>query len=299
MNEGPNNRLAGIVYAMITVVFWATLGISFKTAVNYLNEFDVTFHLAWMATVVLFIYLILRRKVGDILREFLRQPLFFITAGILGFGLQQILYITAFSMQSAVETVILFYLYPLFMVVLAVLIYREPIPRVAIACLVVSFLGVAAVLTKGNLGHLNFGPGALPVILAAFFWAAFSVWVKHRSFDVEVGMVLFSFFGMLFLACLIPVYGLRWQASLPYVGLLLYLAVFPTAAAFVLWNKALRLAPTRLCAQIALMTPLVSTILIAVVLKEKIGCWHIIGLVCIVGATWLNMRLAPARAGRG
>ena len=293
-----NTRITGVIYALAAVALWATLGIGFKTAVTRMGNFDVTFHLGWLATGCLFLYLMARGKAGRIMGEFRRQPLFFILAGILGLGLQQILYLTAFSLQAAAQVVILYYLYPLIMVLLSAVIFRESISRVAIACLVVSFLGVAAFLTQGQLGRLYFGTGDLLVILAAVCWAGFSVWIKHRSFDIEIGMFLFCFFGMLFLAALIPAYGLRWHAALPQAGLLIYLAIFPTAAAFVLWNKALRLAPTRLCAQIALMTPVISTILIVLLLGEKIGFWHIVGLVCIVGATWLNLRLAPG-GGKG
>lgn len=289
-----SSRLAGVIYALITMLLWATLGIGLKTAVTRLDNFDATFHIGWLATLCLFLNILAKKKVGLAFREFQRQPVFFILAGILAFGVQQVIYLKAFAMQSAVQTVILYYIYPPMMVVLSIFIFREAFHRVAIVPLVVGFLGMIAVVTQGQLSGMHFGMGVLLVILAAACWAGFSVWTKHRSFDIETGMFLFSFFGMLFLACLVPVYGLRWREALPLSGLLVYLAVFPTAVAFLLWSNALRLIPTSQCAQIALMTPVFSTILIAIVLKEKIGLWHIVGLVCIVGAAWMSLRMTQA-----
>ena len=295
---GPSR---GVVYASFAALLWSTLGVGLKLAVTHLDSFSAALDVEILATVLLLVYLAACRKTGLVLAEFRRQPVFFVCAGALGMGLQQVLYLSAFSLQPAVQTVIAYYLYPPLMVLLAALLFREAMPVRALLLVFLGFAGVVVMVSKGDLTQFRFGIGTLATLGAALCWAAFSVWVKHRRFDVEIGMFLFNQFGTLFLMAAIPFFGFTARVAASEVGMLLYLAAVPTALGFIIWNKALHLTQTSVCAQIALLTPVFSTMLILLVLHEQVSAYHLIGLGVIVVSAYLGLtsrRPEPGEKGR-
>jgi drug/metabolite transporter (DMT)-like permease len=102
-------------------------------------------------------------------------------------------------------------------------------------------------------------------------------------------MFLFNLFGLAFLIALIPLFGFNYFITLTETLGILYLALIPTALAFVLWNKALYLTKTSICSNISLLTPLFSLVIISLVLKEKINFNQIIGLIIILSSIFLNI----------
>jgi len=96
-----------------------------KLAVNDLDFFIATLYIGLFCPVAFLVVLAVRQKIGRILPEFARQPFFYIGAGIIAFGLQQIVYMKAYAVQPASDTVVTYYLYPLLMVILASMLFGE------------------------------------------------------------------------------------------------------------------------------------------------------------------------------
>jgi drug/metabolite transporter (DMT)-like permease len=281
----------GVFYVLLVALLWSTVGVASKFAVRDMSFLAVALYVGVFATVFLFINLVIRKKTSSIRAEFSKQPAFFLFNGVIGFGLQQVVYMKAYAVQSAAQTVIIYYFYPLLMIILAAVLFGEKTSARSGLLVFLGFLGVCVVVSHGNLSQFQFTFGALFAFCAALCWALFSVLVKHRKFDIEIGMFLFSLFGEVFLTALIPLWGFDPRLTLPQAGVLFYLAAFTMAIGFVLWNKALHLTRTSVCANIALMVPLVSILLISFILKERLDVFLLIGLVLIVGSAFITMHL--------
>ena len=74
--------------------------------------------------------------------------------------------------------------------------------------------------------------------------------------------------------------------------LVAYLGIFPTAVAFIFWNKALRMIPTGRSSNCALLVPILSLICITIVLKERIAPLQAVGIAIVLTSVFLNVRLA-------
>ncbi|MBI5066068.1 DMT family transporter [Candidatus Woesearchaeota archaeon] len=285
------NSTKGIMYALLAVALWATLGVGFKLAVTSLDSFSATVFVGFFATLFLFLYLLISKKLFKIWSVFKLHPLFFIFTGIIGLGIQQILYLKGYSLLPASTTVIIFYLYPLLMILLSAIIYKEKTSLKSFLLVLFGFLGVIVLLSKGTLLKIDLSMGVLITFLASLSWALFSVLIKNKKFDVDVGMFFFNSFGLLSLLFAAPFFGLNFDVSvLSWVGLI-YLGVFPTAIAFLLWNKALCLSKTSTCSNIALLTPPLSMVLIILILGEKLSVWQVIGFVIILTSVYLNVKV--------
>lgn len=284
------NQNKGILYAFIAVLLWATLGIGFKLAVSRLDSFAVTIYIGFFATLFLFLYLILKGKINKVWQVFKNNWLFFIIIGIIGLGIQQILYLKGYQLLPASNVVIIFYLYPLLMLLISTLFFKEKTSPISYLFILMGFIGLYILISKGTLLDISLNLGIIVTLFAALSWAIFSVFIKYKEFDVDIGMFLFNLFGLIFLICLIPIFGFTWNiTNYEFLGMI-YLGIFPTAIAFIFWNKALQTTQTHICSNIALLTPLFSIILIVAVLKETIIISQIIAMILILGSVLLNLK---------
>lgn len=283
----------GTLYALLSVAMFATLGTGFKIAVTHMNSFSVVIWIGLWATLALLCFLVWEKRVGSIVAEFRRRPLFFPVAGAVGLGVQQILCLLTYEYIPASQAVILHYTYPLMMLVLSGLLFREKSGWRSLCCVALGFSGVVVLVAAGGaLGDVKFSIGIVVALGTAFTFALFCVLIKHASFSITPGMFLLNLFGLLFLLCLLPLFPMQWSISGTDMLLVAYLGLFPTAAAFILWNKALRMIPTGRSSNCALLVPILSLVCIALVLKERIVPLQALGMAIVLLSIFLNVRLA-------
>jgi len=282
----------GTIYALLAVAMFATLGTGFKLAVTRLNSYSVVVWMGVWATAALFAFLLREGRVRAIAAELRQRPLFFPLAGMVGLGVQQILCLRTYELIPASQAVILHYTYPLMMLLLSRLLFREKSGWRALCCVALGFVGVCVlVVSGGGLGDVRLSLGVAVALGTAFSFALFCVLIKHASFPVTAGMFLFNLFGLIFLLGLLPLYPMQWTVSLTDMLLLAYLGVFPTAVAFILWNNAFRMIPTGRSSNCALMVPILSLVFISLVLKEQIAMMQAVGMAIVLASVFLNVRL--------
>jgi drug/metabolite transporter (DMT)-like permease len=282
-------RSKGMFYAFLAVFLWGTMGTTIKLIVTKVDSFTVAVYTGLFATIALFLYLIMTKKTKELIKELKKHYLFFVIVGIIGLGVQQIFYLKAFQLLPASQVVIIFYLYPLFMIILSGLILKEKTSLTSMFFVLLGFFGVYILVSNGTFIKLYINNGLIFTLFASLSWGLFSVLIKLRKVNAEISMFLFNLFGLIFLIALVPLFGFNCYITLTETLGILYLALIPTALAFVLWNKALHLTRTSICSNISLLTPLFSLVIISLVLKEKINFNQVIGLVIILGSVFLNI----------
>ena len=282
----------GTLYALLAVAMFATLGTGFKIAVIRMSSFSAVVWIGIWTSIALLAILARERRLHMIVSEFRRRPFFFPVAGAIGLGIQQILCLKTYDYIPASQAVILHYTYPLMMLLLSWLLFREKSGWWALFCVALGFAGVLVLVSAGGaLGDLRLSIGVAVGLGTAFSFALFCVLIKHASFSVTAGMFLLNLFGLLFMLCLLPVYQMQWSISSTDMLLVAYLGVFPTAVALILWNKALRMIPTGRSSNCALLVPILSLVCINIVLKERIAPLQAVGMVIVLMSVFLNVRL--------
>jgi drug/metabolite transporter (DMT)-like permease len=279
----------GVLFAVMTVVLWSSLGAAFKLTLPNFDGFIATLYIGFFTLLSLFIYLIARGKVTQIIPSFMKNKWFFIIAGIIGLGIQQVLYIKAYELLPATQVVIVFYIYPLLMVLLSHFFFKEHTSIKSFLLVFLGFIGVYISITNGKLIIPSLNLGLVLTLLGAFSWALFSVMIKHKKFDVDVGMFLFNLFGLIFLLFFIPMFGFVFPISAVQFSGILFISVISTAIPFIMWNNALQMTKTSICSSVSLLTPFASILWVMAVIPEKVTVAQIIGLVIIVGSAILNV----------
>jgi len=128
---------------------------------------------------------------------------------------------------------------------------------------------------------------------AGVSWAMFSVagkkWTSHHESYASTSLIIFLGL-MLMLPLNVTTQSLVLPLSTFEVMLLLYIGVFPGAAAFFLWVKALTLADASKVGVFQFTMPMVTLLLATAILGETVDIWIISGFILIASSIYLTLR---------
>ncbi|HUT49172.1 MAG TPA: DMT family transporter [Alphaproteobacteria bacterium] len=186
------------------------------------------------------------------------------------------------------------------------LILRDLVNRGQMLGIGVSFVGIAVVVTRADLGvllGLQFGWGDIFMLAAITCWALYMVLLKRAKLAISPWAVLLvlSVGGV---AWLTPAYAAEiaagqtmawtWRTA----ACLIYVALFSTIIAWACWNAGtLRIGPNRASAFMCLH-PLFGSALGVIFFDEAIRSFHIAGTVLVLVGVVLVSRAYVARMGK-
>lgn len=210
--------------------------------------------------------------------------------GFLGLFLYSALYYYGIGQLSSQEACILNYLWPMMIVLFSCLILKERVTVLKCVAMVCSFLGIVILsLGKSEVTGGNTTAGMVACIVAAACYGLFSVLNKKADYDQNITMMVIwltvavcSFAVGPFLEEWVPVRGVQWLG-------ILWLGIMTDAVAYLLWALALKgVEDTAKIANLAYLTPFLSVVCSAIVLKEKIKLQALAALVLIIGGILLQ-----------
>lgn len=210
--------------------------------------------------------------------------------GFLGLFLYSALYYYGIGQLGAQEACILNYLWPMMIVLFSCLILKERVTALKCVAMVCSFLGIVILsLGKSEVTGGNTTAGMVACIVAAACYGLFSVLNKKKDYDQNITMMVIwftvavcSFAVGPFMEEWVPIHGVQWLG-------ILWLGIMTDAVAYLLWALALKGAEdTAKIANLAYLTPFLSVVISAVVLKEKLKPQALAALILIVGGIMLQ-----------
>ena len=190
------------VFAITAVLFWSTVASVFKISLKYLDSIQLLFYASAISTAILFIILCIENKLSLFTsyskKEYLRSALL----GLLNPFLYYIVLFEAYSILPAQEALSLNYTWPITLVLLSILLPKEKVRLKSFFALIISFLGVVVIGTRGNLATLRFSNplGVALAVGSSVIWALFWICNMEDRRD-EVAKLFLNFaFGFIFIA---------------------------------------------------------------------------------------------------
>jgi drug/metabolite transporter (DMT)-like permease len=220
-----------------------------------------------------------------------RVPLSTLALGIYGlFGFHFLLFV-ALRNAPPLEANLINYLWPLLIVVLApVFLPGLALRPIHVAAALVGFVGAALAIVGGRGMAGGFAWGYLPAAGSAFIWASYSLMTRRVAHFPTAAVGLFGLVsGVLALAChaaLEPAAALSGRDLL----LIALTGLGPLGAAFFLWDAALKRGDPRRIGILSYLTPLASTLLLALTTARPLTPWIAGAALLIVGAAVIGMR---------
>ena len=282
------------LYALSAVLLWSTVGSVFKITLRHVDFLQLHLISCWTAFLALFIILATQGKLSLLRRITGRELLGSATLGALNPFLYYLVLFKAYSLIPAQEALALNYTWPVVLVLLSAPLLGQRIGVGSVAAILVSFLGVILIATRGDLDALGVSNplGSSLALGSSLVWALFWIFNLRDRRDPVLKLFLSFGFGSLFiLATVLLGEGISSPA---WPGLLggVYTGLFEMGLTFLLWLKALELASTTArVSNLVFLSPFVSLVFIRVLVGETILPSTLAGLVLIICGILLQQRL--------
>jgi drug/metabolite transporter (DMT)-like permease len=216
-----------------------------------------------------------------------------------GTGLHNAFTYTGLNFTTATNGVILNSATPVIIVILSWALYRETITRLQAFGIGVSMIGVAVIVSRGDLAalaRLAINMGDVIVLVGVTFWAAYTVFLRHKPADLP-GLALLaccSCVGLVFLAPVVAIeaiaFGGKVEVTAATVAAMLYLGVFPSLVGYVFWNRAVAEVGPAVSGVFMHLMPPFGGILAWIFLDERIYLYHFAGIALILAGIALTTR---------
>jgi drug/metabolite transporter (DMT)-like permease len=279
------------LYAVLTVLLWSTVASAFKITLRYLNFIQLLFYASFVSMAVLFLILLLQGKLQD-LRKFSKRE--YIASALLGF-LNPFFYYTilfkAYSLLPAQEAQPLNWTWPIMLVLLSIVILKQPIGLLNVIAIFISFSGVFVISTHGDVLSFKFTnlPGALLALSSSIIWALFWIYNIKDKRDEVTKLFLNFCFGFLYALAAVSVAGQFYWPPLPGLLGVVYVGFFEMGITFVSWLKALQLSKTTAqVSNLVYAAPFLSLFFIHFIVGEEILFSTVVGLVLIISGVILQ-----------
>ncbi|HSG41691.1 MAG TPA: DMT family transporter [Anaerolineales bacterium] len=288
-----NTPRSAILKALFSVTVWGASFVATKVALEYATPITVVWLRFAMGVIILGLAVNLR---GHFSLPQGKDWGYFALLGFIGITFHQWLQSTGLVTAQATTTGWIIASTPIFMALLGVLVLKEKLNWWQVTGIVLASIGVLLVVTKGDLSALAQGKigtrGDFLVLLSAPNWAVFSALSRsglrrqratHMMFYIMTSGWLFS--SILFFAG--P--GLEPITHIPLDGwiALTFLGVFCSGFAYIFWYDALQTLPVAQTGAFLYIEPIITVIVAAIVLRERLILATIIGGITILVGVWM------------
>jgi drug/metabolite transporter (DMT)-like permease len=257
----------------------------------------------WLVAFVVLAPFVARRVYEQ--RQLLRQhALLILACGAFGVAGYNALGYLALQTVPAASVAFLNSTLPLMVPLAAFALGVEPVRPKTLFGIALSFLGVTWIVSRGDLGslgHLSLGGGEILVLIAVANYALYSVLIRRKpaALDPLVFLAATMVTGLL---VLMPfwVTELARGATIPSdagsIAAVLYIGVFASLLAFVLWNRCVAMLGATVTGASFHLVALFTATLAFLLLGEPVRSFHLIGIALILAgfAVATASRQAPS-----
>lgn len=220
---------------------------------------------------------------------------------LLGVTLFNSLIYYAGQTSSAINLSLIAITFPIFILVLSRMFLNELIGWNKLAGIVLVAAGILLLISKGQLSvltELTFSQGDIWMLLASLIFAIYSMLLKRKPAGISVSAFQLASFvlGLIFL---LPFYLLELY-FIPSKGLesstvmsILYIGIFASLFAFILWNKAIAIIGALNAGMVYYSLPIFSGILAIIILNEAVTSLHLYSTLFVLSGILLAVVYNP------
>lgn len=278
-------------YPLLAIFIWAGNTVINKLAVGAIFPSEIGFY-RWLLAGLLFTPFMLKPVIANwpVIRPNLGK---IFVLGVLGMAIYQSLAYYAAARTSATNMGIILSLMPLMVLAMSIISLGQRLTAGALVGAIVSFIGVL-VVSSGSLSALldhGLNLGDAMMLVATLAYAIYSTLLKKWQLRLPPLQMLYMQILVAILV-LLPLYLMSPKVGLTVhnIGLVLYACILASMLAPLAWMKAVTvLGPSRTTLFFNLL-PLITALIAAVVLKEQLHAYHLIGGALTLAGVFLSER---------
>ena len=286
------------MYLLTATALWAGNAIAGRALVGSISPITLTTVRWSLAALILLPFGWRVFKPGSPLWE---NKIRFLILGLFGVGSYNTLLYLALQTSSAINVTLIGASMPIWMLFIGSVFYQVKPKLLQMIGAVVSLIGVAVVLTRGDLSALlsmQMVVGDLLIMVATFLWAFYSwmlsrpgtsterqwPWADFLMAQILVGLLWTGLFDGFEIAAGHAYLDLNlWTCSL-----ILFVAIGPSLVAYRCWGLGVNGAGPTVAAFFANFIPLFTALLSAAILGEPPSLFHGVAFALIVAGIWVS-----------
>jgi drug/metabolite transporter (DMT)-like permease len=282
------------IYAISAILLWSTVPTAFKISLGELEVLPMITIASVTSTAVMLIFVLASRKIM-LLRETTGKQL--LTSALLGLinpFVYYLILLNAYSLLPAQVAQPLNMIWPIVMVFLSIPMLKRKIEKKSFFALLISFAGVYIISSQGNplsRSHSSL-TGVILALGSSVFWALYFILNVRDKRDEAVKLFLSFVFGSIYLIISMIITG-KWQNDVgPSAGFsAVYIGIFEMGITFILWLKALQLAPAiAKVSNLVYLAPFLSLVFVHFILHEPVYYTTPAGLLLIIAGILIQNR---------
>lgn len=282
-----------------TALFWAGNSVIGRAARDLVPPIALSFW-RWLLAFLLLLPLAWPhlKKDWPVLRR--RWPILLLF-GSFGIGAFNTLLYSGLQYTTALNAMILSAAQPAMILVTGMLLFRDRTTRSQLLGILLSLVGVLIIVSRGvpevllSL-RLNFGDAL--ILLGGLLWSVYAVYLRKRPQVHPLSFLAATLFVGVFVVLPFYLHELsrgRLIVAAPESWLTIaYVCLFPSLIAYLFYNRGVELIGSARTAQYLNITPAFGAILSILLLGERPGAYHALGVILIGAGIVLAERRAAA-----
>lgn len=285
MRKIDKNKLK-IILAML---IWGTMGIFIKTIP--LSSLEIAFYRSIIGALFIIILSISQKEKWN--KEDLRKDLKILIPSGIALGAGWVLLFQGYKNTTVSIATLSYYIAPVFIVILSIIVLKEKITRKKILCIIVAIIGLLLVLDIKNLGNIgdNNLLGIIYSVLAAVFYAIVVIlnkFIKKLSGSkVTIVQLLVSTIILMPFTILNSTRSLMSLDMLS-LFLLLLVGIVHTGIAYLLYFSSVKEIEGQSIAILSYMDPIFALVIAGLFLGEKMTLIQLFGGILILGSAYVS-----------
>ena len=283
-------RLKGTVYVLVCVALWGLIPVVARFGQSELDNHQFLFWSSLVSFAVLAANAGVSGQLGELRQYSVGEWAFFLFLGLLGTYIYYLFLYLGYARASGLEVLVVQYTWPIIIVALSLLLLGERLDWRKSLSLLLGFIGVVVVLTRGEPGRIDVSqPGVILLVFAgAFCFALFSVLSKRVERNPQA--VVSIYFLAALVASFVSMHYFSGFALPRRADLwpILLNGVLVNGYSYIFWVRGLQSADASYLAPFTYIAPVLSAFYLVVIFDEPLLPAYGIGLACILAGGLLN-----------
>ncbi|MBN1926496.1 MAG: DMT family transporter [Prolixibacteraceae bacterium] len=284
-SSGKVNDRASIAFALVAVLFWATVPTAFKLGLENYNPAQLIFIASGVTLVILMTLIAIGGKINQLKKISKKELWLSALLGLISPFAYYIILLKGYSILPAQVAQPVNMTWPLILVVLSAPFLKQKITLKNLLALLIGLAGVMLISSKGKGFAIEKSDwtGIALCLGSAFIWSVYWIINVKRQIGQLIGLFLNFLFGFCYLLVfLLATDSIHLQAGKSLIAAI-YIGFFEIGITFILWLRAMSLSSNNArIANLIYLAPFLSLVPVHFILKEPIHSTTIIGLFFII-----------------
>lgn len=279
----------GIVYIKLCIILWSLIPTVAKFAQTELDHHQYLFYSSIVSFLSIFFVSLYQGKFKEIFSYSKRIIVILFALGFLDFVYYLLLYY-GYKNANGLEVLVVQYIWPIFIVFLSLIILKEKFTTKKLFSLILGFIGVSLVITKGDYSSLDFTQidVLLVVMLGALAFALFSVLSKIIKVDATNAVMIYFFSAIIYSIITVSSFSSFIVPSTKDWISILINGIFINGISYLFWIKGLQIFDASKVAPYLFLTPILAAFFLILFFDEKVLTIYFVGLVFVIFSGLIN-----------